>query len=173
VREQGSRRFRRIESNLPGTRRSYRFNATAGRSYEFRARAVDGSGRAGPWDGARSIVPFDAFVRLPNYADGWELARTRGAYGGRVARSTREGDELRLAFKGRRLYLIGRRSPRGGRAVALLGRERRVLDFQAARTQERAVIAVWRLPRGGRHELHVANLGGGRVEIDAFGIARR
>jgi glycerophosphoryl diester phosphodiesterase/PKD repeat protein len=169
VREHGGTTFRRI-ANVPGTRRTYRFAATAGRTYEFRARAVSSAGVAGPWDRASSIVPFDAFVRLPNYADGWELERTRGAYGGRIARSTREGSALRLSFRGRRLYLIGRRSPQGGQAIALVGRERRVLDFHAARSQERVLIGVWRLRRGGAHELRVANLGRGRVELDAFAV---
>ena len=170
VRRAGSTRFRRIESGLAATRRSYRFQGAPGRTYEFRARAVDATGAAGPWDAARSIVPFDAFARLPDYARSWDLVRTRGAYGGRVARSTSQGDELTLSFSGSRLYLIGRRSPRGGRALAFVGGERRVISFRANRVRERAVIAEWELRPARKHRLRIVNLADRRLEIDAFAV---
>jgi hypothetical protein len=168
----GSSRFRRLTSDLDGSARSFRFDGDFGTTYEFRARAVSADGRAGPWDGARSIVPFDDFRRLPDYArDSWDLVRTRGAFGGRVTRSSDKDAELRLRFRGTRLYLIGRRSPRGGPAIALLDGERRRIGFRARRVRERAVIATWRLEPG-RHRLRVVNLGRGRVEIDGFGVNR-
>ena len=171
-RHAGGTRFRRLTSDLPGSARSYRFDGEFGTTYEFRARAVDAAGRAGPWDDARSVVPFDDFRRLPDYArDDWDLVRTRDAWGGRVARSSRVGSELRLRFRGRRLYLIGRKSPRGGPAIAILDGDRRRIGFRARRVRERAVIASWRLPAG-RHRLRVVNLGRGRVEIDGFGVDR-
>ena len=166
----GSSRFRRLTSDLDGSVRRYRFDGEFGTTYEFRARAVSGDGRAGAWDRARSVVPFDDFRRLPDYArDSWDLVRTRGAFGGRVTRSSDRDAELRLRFRGTRLYLIGRRSPRGGPAIAILDGERRRIGFRARRIRERAVIAGWRLAPGG-HRLRVVNLGRGRVEIDGFGV---
>ena len=117
-------------------------------------------------------MPFDDFRRLPDYArDSWDLVKTRGAFGGRVTRSSDKDAELRLRFRGTRLYLIGRRSPRGGPAIAYLDGERRRIGFRARRVRERAVIATWRLEPG-RHRLRVVNLGRGRVEIDGFGVDR-
>jgi hypothetical protein len=166
----GASRFRQLAGKLPASRRRHRFEGELGTTYEFRARGVGVDGVAGPWDGARSVAPFDDFRRLPDYArESWDLIRTGGAYGGRVTRSSEEGAELRLAFRGTWLHLIGRRSPRGGPAMAFLDGRRRKITFRARRVRERAVVASWRLERG-RHRLRVVGLGRGRVEVDAFGI---
>ena len=166
----GASRFRRLTGDLPGSRRRHRFEGEFGTTYEFRARGVGADGLAGPWDGARSVAPFDDFRQLPDYArDSWDLVRTRGAFGGRVSRSSEEGAELRLAFRGTWLHLIGRRSPRGGPAMAFLDGKPQRISFRARHVRERAVVASWRLERG-RHRLRVVGRGRGRVEIDAFGI---
>lgn len=166
----GARRFRQLAADLSGARRRYRFQGDFGTTYEFRARGVGVTGPPGPWDTARSVVPFDDFRQLPDYArDSWDLVRTRNAFGGRVTRSSEEGAELRLTFRGTWLHLIGRRSPRGGPAMAFLDGKQRKISFRARRVRERAVVASWRLERG-RHRLRVVGLGRGRVEIDGFGI---
>ena len=68
-----------------------------------------------------------------------------------------------------RIWCLGRRSPKGGPAMATVDGEERRISFRARRVRERAVVASWRLGRG-KHRLSVVGLGRGRVEIDAYGI---
>jgi glycerophosphoryl diester phosphodiesterase/PKD repeat protein len=168
ARAAGSTTFARI-ATLAGTRRSYRFPAAPGTTYVFRARAVDTFGVAGPWDDARSTVPLDDLGRLPRYTGAWASVRTAGAFGGTVSRATDEDSGVRLRFTGRRLFLIGRTSRAGGRAVAIVDGRRRTISFRSQRTRARALVASWRLGAG-RHTLRLRPAGDGRVDLDAFGI---
>jgi acetyl esterase/lipase len=152
-----------------------RFPGLYGRTYVLRARAIDHRGVPGPWAQATTVVPLDDArpARGLRYRGAWSRVRSRAAFGGRLSRSTRRGAELRLRFRGRRVDVVGRRSPRGGRALLVLDGRRRTVSFRSRRTEPRAVIAS--LPVRGRrmHELRLVNLGRGRVEIDALGVLDR
>ena len=148
-----------------------RLSGRPGRTYRLRARAVDTRGVPGPWSEATTVVPLDD--ARATYVGVWSRPRVRAAYGGRLSRSTRRGAELRFRFRGRRLWIVGRRSRRGGRALVMLDGRRRVVTFRARRTDPGAVVASLRIRGRGQHRLRVVNLGSGRVEIDALGVLDR
>ncbi|MEX2196749.1 MAG: CocE/NonD family hydrolase C-terminal non-catalytic domain-containing protein [Thermoleophilaceae bacterium] len=152
-----------------------RFRGFYGRTYELRARAVDHRGVPGPWEQARTVVPLDdrRGTRAVRYSGRWSRPRARNSYGGRISRSTRRGDELRLRFRGRRVWLVGRRSPRGGRAIVTIDGRRHSVSFRARRTRARAVLLDVPVRGGGVHELRLVNVGRGRVEVDALGVLDR
>jgi hypothetical protein len=175
VQARSSRRtaFRTIRADAD--REQLRFRGFYGRTYRLRARAIDHRGVPGPWEEATTVVPLDDArgTRAIRYRGAWSRLRSRAAFGGRLSRSTRRGDELRLRFRGRRVDLVGRRSPRGGRALLMLDGRRRVVTFRASRSEARAVIASLPVRGRGAHELRLVSLGGGRVEIDAIGVLDR
>jgi hypothetical protein len=165
--------FRTIRADLD--RDALRFRGFYGRTYELRARAIDDRGVPGPWADATTVVPLDDArgSRALRFRGAWSRVRSRSAYGGRLSRSTRRGDELRLRFRGRRIDLVGRRSRRGGRALVILDGGRRVVSFRARRTEPGAVVASIPVRGRGAHELRLVSLGRGRVEVDAIGVLDR
>jgi hypothetical protein len=162
--------YRRLTSNLRGRR--FRFAGFFGSSYRFRVRAVDPSGVPGAWAHATTIVPLDDMrrPRRPRYGRGWRRPRNGGAYGGRISTTRRRGARMRVSFRGRRFYLIGRRTRRGGRARVTVDGRSRVVSFRGPRTRNRVVIAAFSLRGGGAHRVTVVSLGRGRVDLDALGI---
>jgi hypothetical protein len=129
----------------------------------------------GPWAETTTVVPLDDArgTRAIRYRGAWSRVRSRAAFGGRLSRSSRRGDELRLRFRGGRVDLVGRRSRRGGRALVILDGRRRVVSFRSRRTEPRAVVASLPVRGRGAHELRLVSLGRGRVEIDAIGVLDR
>ena len=172
VRESERRGWRRVPASDDGR---LRFRGFYGRTYRLRARAVDHRGVPGPWADARTVVPLDdrRGTRALRYRGHWSHPRAREAYGARLSRSTRRGDELRLRFRGRRLWLVGRRSARGGRALVIIDGRRRIISFRARRTRPRAVLLDVPVRGRGVHELRLVSLGRGRVEVDAVGVLDR
>jgi dienelactone hydrolase len=172
ARRNGTRRFRRLASRIRSS--SYRLGTRLGSTYTLRARAVDKAGHAGPWDTETTITPYDDGTRMGMRASaGWQRTRSRGAFGGRLSRETRRGASFRFRFRGDRVYLVGRKSRRGGRALVVLGRKRRVISFYSRRTLDRRV--VWKARAGPRRSsrLRVVALGTGLVEIDGLAVRRR
>jgi hypothetical protein len=178
VRNLRGRKWRRLTSSLIAAR--YRFRGRLGANYRFRARAVTRVGGRGPWAYDRTIVPLDDLRRpnRPTYQGRWRRPRSRAAWMGRFSRSRRRGQSLRQRFRARRVYLIGRKSPKGGKAVVILNGRRRVVSFYAKRPRNRRVIVSMRARRR-IDRLRVVNLGrrskrsrGRRVEIDAIGVLR-
>jgi hypothetical protein len=176
VRNLRRRKWRRLTSSLRAAQ--YRFAGYLGANYRFRARAVTRDGRRGPWDYERTIVPLDDVRRPtpPRYQGRWRRPRSRRAWMRSFSRSLRRGQSLRQNFRARRVYVIGRKSPRGGKALVILNGRRRVVDFYARRPRNRRVIASMRARRR-VDTLRVVNLGrrnrrsrGRRVEIDAIGV---
>lgn len=166
-------RFRRLRDDVAAG--PLRLRGAFGRTYELRARAVDDRGVAGPWAAARTVVPLDDSrgTRAVRYSGHWSRVRARNAYGRRFSRSTRRGAALRFRFRGRRVWVVGRRSPRGGRALAILDGRRRVVSFRARRNDPRAVVLDLPVSARRTHELRIVNLGRGRVEVDALGVLDR
>jgi hypothetical protein len=172
LRRGGTRRFRRVSARI---RRSvYRLRTRPGRTYLLRARAVDKAGQAGPWDNERTITPLDDGRRIgARSAAGWSRTRARRAYGRRLSRSSLRGVRLGVRFRGDRVYLVGRKTRRGGRALVILNRKRRVVSFYSRKTRNRRVVWKAKAKRRGVNRLRVIVLGGARVEIDAVGFRRR
>lgn len=162
-----------------------RFRGRPGGNYRFRARGLDRDGNLGPAAFATTVVPVDDFFRRggPVYSGGWTRRRAAGAYGGRVSTSTRRRARLRFAFRGgSRVYLVGRRSPSGGRALVIADGRRHLVSFYSRRVQSRRLIVS--LPtsrRSARNRLEVVNLGrrgarrstGTTVQVDAIGVLGR
>ena len=171
VRESRKRRWRTLRGGDGGR---VRLRGGHGRTYELRARAIDHRGVPGPWAVARTVVPLDDSrgTRALRWLGRWTRVKARGAFGGRLTRSTRRGDELRLRFRGTRVWLVGRRGPKGGRARVVIDGRARTVSFRARRTRARAILLELPLSGRGVHELRLVTLGG-RVEIDAIGIADR
>ena len=172
--------YRVLTSTLRGSR--FRFRGRFGRTYRFRARAIDDRGTLGPASFSTTIVPLDDFRGRsgPRYGGGWRRVRARSAYARRLSASTRRGAVMTFSFRGaRRVYLVGRVGPRGGRALVVVDGRRRVASFYRRRPRSRMLVAS--LPTRRRvSSITVVNLGrragrsrGTRVEIDAIGVYGR
>ena len=152
-----------------------------GRTYQFRLRAVDGAGNISPFRAATTVVPLDDRDRGIRFRGrGWRTFLSRIAYMGRFRSSVRRGDTYRLVYRGESIALIGRRGPRGGKALVRFDRRRpRVIDFYAPNYLRRRVLI--RFGAGpGRHVITVRVLGRKQrasrwteVNLDGFGVARR
>ncbi|MDQ3720630.1 MAG: fibronectin type III domain-containing protein, partial [Actinomycetota bacterium] len=104
-------------SLLRGTKRvSTRFRGGSGRRYEFRVTAIDRAGNRRSATGNDLLIPVDDRDRsLIRFSRGWKRLQRKGAWGRFVVRSIRRGASARLRFRGRRMALIGRRLPKGGK----------------------------------------------------------
>ena len=186
VRTEGKRGWRLLASRLHAAPR--RFKGKFGTSYEFRARAIGASGKAGPWAHARTIVPIDDHPRRhggPTYTGSWRHPQVKHAWYGGLSRAEAKGSSMTVIVHGSELFLVGRVSPAGGRALVVYGPKRKKVSFHSARTRNRVVVAHFRrtrvcaagkprrcrnVRRTDRAKLRVKSLGGGRVELDAIGF---
>ena len=141
-----------------------------GRTYLLSGRVFDQAGVAGSPAGATTVVPFDDRRARGLRKRGFRRVKARGAWLRKVSRGAR-GAKLRLRFRGSRVYLVGRRSRRGGRALVVLNGKRKRISFRARRTRNRVVVfsARARPKRANRLRLRVLR---GRVEVDAIGVRR-
>ena len=174
-----ARNFRRDKwSRLSSTLRApaFSFAGYFGSAYEFRARAVDRFGRRGEWDTASTVVPFDDSRRggKPRFGRGWRKLALRSSWGQRLTRATTRGRTMKVAFRGKgRIYLIGRTSAVGGRAVLTVdGRSRRIVKFRSTRVRNRVLLATIKVSGSKRHVLRLTTLGG-TVDVDGVGVATR
>jgi hypothetical protein len=148
---------------------SRRFRGKAGQSYEFRVSAFDRANNRGPFANARVSVPFDdADLRL---SKGWKRVKSSGAWGGKVVRSSTRGATARMSFTGRRVALIGRKLPRGGRLLLTIDGHRKRLRLRG-KPKARSLLYLSAPRKSGRHRLSLRALGGGPVEIDAVSPVR-
>jgi hypothetical protein len=145
------------------------FRGRPGRTYRLRGRLFDRRGVPGDWTEAVTIVPFDD--RALRYRGRWRRVRVGRAWRRRVHRSSRRGASLSFRFRGSRVYLIGRTSRRGGKALVRVGRRRRVVSFRARRGHNRRVVISLRTRRRAVNRLRLTVLRG-RVEVDAVGVRR-
>jgi dienelactone hydrolase len=165
-----------------------RFRGVDGRVHRFRARAIGRGGVLGPWREAATIVPRDDRLRFargvlrlapnPRFAGGWARRGAAGAWRASLTVALRRGATMTFRFTGRRVWLIGRRSPRGGLALAVLDGRARLVSFHGRRVADRRLIATLRARRAGRHTLRVVYLDrhargsrGTRVAVDALGVS--
>jgi polyvinyl alcohol dehydrogenase (cytochrome) len=173
VRREGRKRpYRRISSQAKAG--SLQFKGARGSSYRFRARAIGSGDRVSRWRYKRTIVPFDN-ARKPKvgrFTGGWRRVRARSAFGGNMRISSRAGATMRMKVRGGPIYIVGRKSRRGGRARLRIDGRSRVVSFHSAKTRKRVVVATLR-PGSGKHRVKLVNLGKGKVAVDAIGVRRR
>lgn len=177
----GKRRFRPVGGKLLAN--SFRFSGRYGRTHRFRARAVTRDGVVGPWDYARTTVPLDDYRRSSRlrYRRSWKRVAERRAFRRAFHRAKRRGAAVRYRFRGgTRVYIVGRRSPRGGLARLIVDGKRKRVSFYGRRVRNRQVIATVKLSGGAtrRHDLRFIALDrrskksrGKAAELDAVAIA--
>jgi dienelactone hydrolase len=174
VRPAGRRAYAWLRRGAAADRRggaSVRYSGLPGATYWFRARAVSAAGNPGPWSYASVVVPRDdgGAGSPARYSGSWARVTLRGTFRGRATRSSSRGARVSLAFRGKRVYVVGRRGPGGGRAAVFLdGRRVGTLRSSARRTRLRSVLFSRAVSARRAHRLTVVVLSG-RVELDAFG----
>jgi hypothetical protein len=147
-----------------------RFRGGAGRGYEFRVAAVDRAGNRSGFATSRVLVPLDDRDRkVVRFSHGWKRLAAKGAWGKRVARTSRRGRTMTVRFRGTGAALIGRRSRRGGRVRVTLDGWTTVRRLRGHDSRSRILIGTRRV-RPGPHVLKLRTLGGGPVTIDAIGV---
>jgi hypothetical protein len=146
---------------------SARFRGEPGKAYQFRVTAIDRATNRGMAESNAILMPIDdRDRRLWRFSRGWRRTPRPSAWGETVRRTTEAGPAATLRFKGRRVSLIGRRLPKGGRLRVSVGGRSNVLRL-AGRSAPRRVLWTSRRMRDGAHVLRIRSLGGGPVEIDA------
>ncbi len=155
----------------PGANGVVAVRGRAGRTYELSGRVFGRGGLAGDDARGLTVVPYDDRRAKGLRKRGFKRKKARGAWLRKVSRGGR-GARLRFRFRGDRVYLIGRKSRRGGRALVVLNGKRKRVSFRSRRTRNRVVVfsARTRPKRANRLRLRVLR---GRVEIDALGVRRR
>ncbi len=144
-----------------------RFRGESGKAYQFRVTAVDRATNRGTAESNTILMPVDdRDRRLLDFSRGWTRTPRASAWGKTVRRTTDAGRTARLRFEGRRVSLIGRRLPKGGRLRVSVGGRRKVLNLRG-RSGYRRVLWTSRRMRDGAHVLRIRSLGGGPVEVDA------
>jgi hypothetical protein len=146
---------------------SVRFRGESGKAYQFRITAVDRATNRGTAESNTVLVPVDDRDRkLLRFSRGWTRTHRTSAWGETVRRTTEAGPTATLRFKGRRVSLISRRLPKGGRLRVTVGGRSKVVNLRG-RSGFRRVLWTSRRMRDGAHVLRIRSLGGGPVEIDA------
>jgi hypothetical protein len=146
---------------------SVRFRGESGKAYQFRITAVDRATNRGTVESNTVLVPVDdRDRRLLRFSRGWTRAPRTAAWGGTVRRTTEAGRTATLRFNGRRVSLISRRMPKGGRLRVSVDGRGKVLNVRG-RSGPRRVLWTSRGMRDGAHVLRIRSLGGGPVEVDA------
>ena len=148
----------------------WRLRAPLGYTVTVLAALTDRNGVQGEQGRARTLVPLDdRSSRAVRYRGSWRRVKSKLAWRRRLSRASGRGARLSFRFRGSRVFVVGRKSPRGGRALVILNGKRKRVSFRSRRTRNRAV--VFSAPaRRGRLTLKVLR---GRVEIDALGALRR
>jgi hypothetical protein len=146
---------------------SARFRGESGKAYRFRVTAIDRATNRGTAESNTIVMPVDdRDRRLLRFSRGWTRTPLPSAWGVTVRRATEAGPNARLRLKGRRVSLISRRLPNGGRLRVTVGGRSKVVNLRG-RSGPRQVLWTSRRMRDGAHVLRIRSLGGGPVEVDA------
>lgn len=150
---------------------SRKFRGRSGSSYAFRVSAIDRAGNTGASDTGVAVVPVDdRDRRLLRFGRGWKRLDRAGAWGKHVVRSRADGAVARMSYNGRRVALIGRKLPNGGKLLVTIDGHRKLLNLRG-RSGHRSLLYLSAPRRGKRHSLGLRAVGGGPVEIDAVAPA--
>ena len=142
------------------------FRGKAGSSYRFRVTAFDRATNRGSMESGVISIPIDDRDRVLKLSRGWKRLRRDNAWGRTVIRSRVKGAGALLRFSGRRIALIGRKLPKGGRVKVTVDGKTRVVSVRG-RSKFRSVL--WRSRRlaPGEHTLRLQAVGSNPVELDA------
>ena len=146
---------------------SARFRGESGKAYRFRVTAVDRATNRGTAESSTIVIPVDDRDRkLLRFSRGWKRTQRAAAWGETVRRTADAGPTATLRFRGRRVSLISRRMPKGGRLRVTVGGRNKVVNLRG-RSGARRVLWTSRRMRNRAHVLRIRSLGGGPVEVDA------
>lgn len=146
-----------------------RFRGGAGKGYEFRVAAVDRAGNRSPYATASVLVPLDERDKAVRFSRGWREVVRPGAWGKRMARTSRRGRTMRVSFQGTKAAIVGRRLRHGGRVRVSVDGWTTVRRLRGRDSSSRILIGT-RALKPGNHVLRLRTLGGGPVAIDAIGV---
>jgi hypothetical protein len=152
------------------TRRSLRFAARLGQTYEFRVRAV-AAGAPSAWSTATTIVPTGLHPVGSRYHGAWTARRLRGAWQRRAIVSSFPGATFSLRYGGGEFAVIGARGPHAGRIRVTFDGDAHTINLRSRQTHVRRVLFLAR-PRSGRHRVTIRVLSG-NVAIEGFAISPR
>jgi hypothetical protein len=144
------------------------FRGASGAAYEFRLSALDRARNEGVAGGGLVFPVDDRDRRLLRLSRrGWKRLKRRAAWGRQVIRSRKRGARLRFRFRGRRVALIGRELPNGGRLRVTIDGRSRTVDLEGE-PDFRDVLFLSARRDAGTHTLRLRAVGGGPVELDAI-----
>jgi len=161
-------------ATLSGVTLSYSTSGSAGHSYAFRVRAIDGRGLIGAQVTSPGLSPRVLSQSHPavRYAGRWYAHTATWAIGGTTRRATARGASATLTFTGRQIAWVGTRGRgRGKVKVYVDGAYVTTVNQHASVLYARQVLFRRTLSTGGTHTLRLVNLatrGHPRAEIDAF-----
>ncbi len=142
------------------------FRGDAGASYKFRVTAFDRAVNRASFESGVISIPVDDRDSALKLSRGWKRLRRENAWGRTVIRSRVKGAGALLRFSGRRIALIGRKLPKGGRLKVSVDGKTRVLSMRG-KPRFRSVVFTSRRLAAGEHTLRLQALGRNTVELDA------
>ena len=154
--------FRTVVERTPLTQ--FHFRGEAGSTYRFRVSAIDRATNRGAAESGLLSIPIDDRRRTP--VPWLEACEDHPRLGAASVRSLRRGARATLRFRGRRVSLIGRTLPEGGRARVSVDGRSKVLRLRG-NGRLRSVLFTSRRLKPGSHIIRVRALGKAPVEIDA------
>ncbi|MGH2837271.1 MAG: M14 family zinc carboxypeptidase [Thermoleophilaceae bacterium] len=170
-----NRTYRKLQPRLAPSTTRFRFKkGKIGQTYLLRIRAHGKNGITSDWQYARIVFPYDDRGKKRQYSSSWKRVTSGRAWRGGYRQTSTRGATLRFRTRGGgRVYLIGRTSPNGGKAVVRArGGERRVVSFRSKRVRHRRVVAIVNRTdkRSLRFRLRVLR---GVVTFDGLAVRRR
>jgi hypothetical protein len=166
-------RFRVIKSGMTGT--SLNWSLRIGHPYRFEVRARDKAGNVGSWATGITVKParIQQNSSLVHFS-GSTKTIVAAAYSGGSQRYLGEaGASASMQTTARAMSFVTTRAPGHGRvAVYVDGVLKATIDLDAATTTHRYVAYSIRWSALGTHRIRVVSVGGGRVDVDAFGLLR-
>lgn len=147
------------------TETAVHFRGDSGSAYRFRVRATDRANNTVQRETGVVAIPIDDRDGRLMKASGWKRLARKGAWGRFVLHPRRRGATVRVRFRGRRVALLGRKLPKGGRLrVSVQGRSK-VISLRGG-SKPRTVLWTSRRMKAGTHTLRIKSLGG-PTELDA------
>jgi len=165
--------FQVIRSGVAGA--SINWNLRPGHMYRFEVRARDKAGNVGAWAAGISIKParVQQDSSLVHFSGSTTTTRSSHYSGGSQRFLGAAGASAVFQTKARAMSFVTTRAPgRGQVAIYVDGVRKATIDLDASTTTYRFVAFSVRWSSLGTHRISVVSLGGGRVDVDAFGVIR-
>jgi len=152
------------------------FAGKPGKTYYFRARAIDAVGNIGAWSSeSKTIVPFDQNSKIAKRVGfaGTMSKASSGNFLGTLRYSSTAGEEIAYTATGSYFALITDKGKgRGKAAISVDGKYKKTIDTGAKSNMYRQVVYSVGFAAVGKHTVRVVNKGTpGRPRINLDGLA--